>query len=317
MSHRLIFISLSFAALGVIAGAWRLHATNWQPPVPAPTTVSTTPIPRSTRSTTQADDSPPKVSQSKAIKPRDARRAAADYRQLVELLLPLASSGSGSAQYELADVLRYCDEEWHAHLYAGTGALRTPEQMRRLYASLPENTQALLQNANRRCHSFSENPDVLKTYSDWLEQAAKAGYPPAVFMKADLAMRSHLMDGDAAAIEQARQQAVNASTSADPDVLFGMTEFVSGTDKTQQQVGQLISAWWLLACQSGYDCGADSQAAQAICTVDPQCANKPTLVEYIQHINGARFGEVEQLAARIKEAIDSHDTEAINKYLGR
>ena len=134
-------------------------------------------------------------------------------------------------------------------------------------------------------------------------------------MNADLTLKTLVINGDSAAIEQVRKQAITSAMSSDPDVLFGMADFVAGTDKTPEQTGQLISAWWLLGCQSGYDCSANSDAIKGICTVDPQCANKPTIMEELQRLNGAKFGEVEQLAEQIRTAIDSGDPLAIRKYL--
>jgi hypothetical protein len=228
----------------------------------------------------------------------------------------MANSGSAAAQYELASALHYCDENWYARFVSrSTGALRPPAEMHDLYSKLSENTQSRLDEAYQRCHSFSAELDLLKTSSDWLDRAAKAGYPPATFMKADLMLQAHLKDGDASAIQQARQSAISASTSGDPAILFGMADFVDGSEKSQEQAAQLISAWWLLGCESGYDCSPDSEAVRGICIVDPQCANKPTVIEELQRTNGANFGKVQQLAEQIKAAIDSRDPEAIKKYL--
>jgi TPR repeat protein len=252
-----------------------------------------------------------------AVNPREARRMATDYRQLVNLLLPLAKNGSASAQYEIASALHYCDESWRAHAVSRTGGvMKTPAELSQLYARLPANTQSLLTEADQRCGSFSGDPDILSSAAGWLEQAAKANYPPAVFMTADLTMKKHLLEnGNIAEIQQARQEAIIASTSADPEVLFGMANFVDVAGKTRDQMGQLLSAWWLLACNSGYDCGPDSDAIKGVCTVDPQCADKPSFVENLERTNGSNFGEVQQIAERIRAAIISHDPEEIRKYL--
>lgn len=295
--------------------AWGLHASRVQPPALA-TTVVRAPIAVRSAEHPSTNNGTIKVQPKELIvNPHEARKRATDYRQLVKLLLPLAKAGSASAQYELASALRYCDESWHAHFFASNGVLRTPEQMQVLYSKLPENTQSLLNDADQRCHSFSEDLPLLKTSDDWLDQAVAAGYPPATFVKADVMMKSHLMDGDTASIEQARQQAIVASTSADPEVLFGMADFVDNTNRDRAAVQQLISAWYLLACQSGYDCSAESEAIKSTCTVDPQCADKPTVVEQLQRTNGAHFGDVEQLAEQIRAAINTHDPEAIKRYL--
>jgi hypothetical protein len=315
MSRKLNFAGLAgLVALVTIAGIWRLHASRAQPPGVATKTVllSAAPSPASPAANADRQASRP-IS---AVDPREARKKATDYRQLVKVLLPLAQSGSAAAQYELASALHYCDDNWRAHFFSrSTGAERTLEEMRQLYMKLPENTQDLLKEAYQRCHSFEGDLSQLKTSNDWLDQAAKAGYPPAIFMKADLMLQTHLIDGDSAALQQARQQAIIESASADPAVLFGMADFVDGAGKSREQAGQLISAWWLLACESGYDCSAESAAIKGICTVDPQCADKPTLVEEIQRANGASFGQVQLLTEQIRAAVNSHNPDEIRKYL--
>jgi hypothetical protein len=315
MARKSILVGLGIAFLGIVSGAWRLHATRVQSPPPTPLIGQ---VPAATSSILRGSSTLSMASQPVTpIDPRAERNKAKDYRQLVELLLPLAKAGSPAAQYELASTLHYCVVSWHQHFFSpSTGTARTPEEMRDLDAKLPENTRRQLNDAYQRCHSFSDNLSILNSASDWLDEAVNAGYPPATFMKADLTLKTLVMKGDsAAAIEQIRQQAISATMSADPDVLFGMADFVDGADKTREQTGQLISAWWLLGCRSGYDCSADSDAIEGICTVDPQCADRPTIVEQLQRVNGAKFGEVQQLAEQIKAAIDSGDPLAIKKYL--
>jgi hypothetical protein len=315
MSHKLTFLGLGLVALATAIGIWRLHARSVQSPAVGTEIVLGTaaPLPVPQTANTDRHFSQP-VS---AIDPREARRKATDYRQLVNLLMPLAKNGSVTAQYEIASALHYCDEYWRAHVVSRTsGAIKTPEELRQLYARLPPNTQSLLSDADQRCRSFSDDLSILSTSGEWLDQSVKGDYPPATFMKADLTMKTLLLkDGNAAAIQQARQEALIASTSADPEVLFGMADFVDVSGKSRDQMGQLVAAWWLLACESGYDCGSESDAIKGICTVDPQCANKPTVVEEIERTNGAHFGEVQQLAEQIRAAVNSRDPEEIKKYL--
>jgi hypothetical protein len=315
MLRKSIVLGLGITLLAIAAGTWRLHATRVQPPLTSKIGQVPSVFPPST---VRGDSARTIVGQPvMPIDPRTERNKARDYRELVKLLLPLAKAGSPTAQYELASALHHCDESWHQHFFSrSTGAERTPEEMRQLNSKLSENTRRQLDDAYQRCHSFSDNLSLLNGASDWLDEAVKAGYPPATFMKADLTLKTLVMKGgSAAAIEQVRQQAISATMSADPDVLFGMADFVDGADKTREQTGQLISAWWLLGCQSGYDCSADSDAIEGVCTVDPQCADRPTIVEQLQRVNGAKFEEVQQLAEQIKAAIESGDPLAVKKYL--
>jgi TPR repeat protein len=307
---------LSLICLAVSAGVWRMYAFRTHPPRAATTLVSAPgqpPLDAAQRTVISNRSLQPRL----AIDPSAARRKATDYLQLVKLLLPTAKEGSPAAQYEVAKALKYCDQNWHASSFFSpkTGVPRTSDEMQQLFTKLPENTQSLLKVADRRCRSFLEDLPLLKTANDWLDQAAKAGYAPATFMKADMAMKSHLMDGDTAAIQRAREQAIIASASGDPEVLAGMVDFVESGNRNPQQVGQLISAWWLLACNSGYDCSANSEVAKGFCTVDAQCANKVSLLEDLERVNGAKFGEVQLLSEQIGAAIGSRDPELIRKYL--
>ena len=309
MSRKLTFIGLGLVGLATVIGTWRLHAYRVQPSNVVARSVSVSAMPQ------RLPDADRRVQPALTVDSREAQRKEKDYRQLVNRLLPMANAGSAEAQFEVASALHYCEKNSHLLISQSTGAPRTPEEIHALYIKLPENTQSLVEKAYQRCRSFAGDLNSLKASSEWLDRAAKAGYPPATFMKADLMMQSHLMDGDSAALQQARQLAITASTSADPAILFGMADFVDGASKPREQAGQLIAAWWLLGCESGYDCSAESDAIQGICTVDPQCADKPTVVEEIQRTTGANFAEVQQLAEQIRAAVDSHDPEEIKKYL--
>ena len=228
----------------------------------------------------------------------------------------VANAGSAAAQYEIARALHYCDESWRTHFTsASTGAIKTPEEIHRLYEKLPANIQKLLNDANQRCQSFSDNLSLLKGSGDWLDKAAKMGYSPAIFMQADLMLKSNLITGDAAHIQQARQMALSAVTSADPEVLFGMGDFVDGTDKSFAQSTQLVAAWLLLGCERGNDCSAESDWIRANCTIEPQCDDNPTVIAELEREYGAKFPELQHLAEQIAAAVDSRDVEAIKKYL--
>jgi len=249
------------------------------------------------------------------LDPRAERKRAKDYRTLVNVLLPLAKAGSASAQYEIASALHYCEQNLYAHFISrATRAPKTNEEIRRNYEKLDDVAQQQFSESYEDCHALLNDLDSLKSSTDWLDRAAEAGYPPAIFAQADLKLQTSVIKGDSAGIDQARQSAIFASTSADPEVLFGMATFVTGAGKTQTQAAQLMSAWWLVGCERGYDCSAQSEWIQSNC-IDPQCANKPTVVEELQRMNGAAFGEVQQLADQINAAIDSRDREEIKKYL--
>ena len=306
-------VGIGLAACTAVAVMWRLHGIDDNSHRIA--AKSTLPSIASSPAAHTFNADPQTAHAEPIIDPREARKKSNNYRQLVNQLLPLANSGSLAAQFEIADALNYCSKNSHLLVSRTTGVARRPEELHELLAKLPENTQSLMEAAYRRCRSFTDDPSLLETSSAWLDRAAKAGYSPAIFMQAQQMMQAHLGDENSAALQEARQQAVIASISGDPGVVFGMADFVYADGKPREQVGKLVSAWWLLGCESGYDCSPESDAIKGICTVDAQCADKPSVVEEIQRTNGANFGEVEQLATQIKAALDSHDAEQIKKYL--
>jgi TPR repeat protein len=250
------------------------------------------------------------------IDPLAERKKSKDYHQLVELLLPLAKKGSAPAQYEIASVLHYCDVNVHAHFVSHTGgAIKTQNDMRATLEKLDDNARKQYTESYQRCSGFLGDQSALNDSTRWLEEAAQAGYAPAKFMQADLMLQASLVARNSDQIDQARKLAIDAaSSSADPDIVFGMADFVTGAGKTQDQTTRLMSAWWLAGCERGTDCSPQSEWILANC-LDAQCANQPTVVEELQRMNGANFGEVEQLAEGISNALNSHDPEALKKYL--
>src|SRR5262249_51171475 len=122
-----------------------------------------------------------------ALDLRAERRTAKDYKQLMDLLLPLAQSGSAAAQYELANALHYCDVTVHAHFISrSTGAVKSPEEIQQFVAKLDSGSRELVNTSYQRCQGFLKDLNSLSTTNYWLDQAATAGYAPAVFMQADL-----------------------------------------------------------------------------------------------------------------------------------
>jgi hypothetical protein len=250
-----------------------------------------------------------------AFDPRAARKQATNYKEFVDQLLPRARAGSVQAQYELANALYYCEEIMQgSYVDSSTGRIKSLEQVQRANEKFPEMIQRQVGLEYERCHGFFDSPGELNNSKYWLDEAANAGSPAAKFMQAELAHRMGLLNGTVQDTKIA-QQAIDASLSGDPDVLFGMAAFVDGSQKTPQQAADLISAWWVLGCEKGFDCSSTSEWIKANCLYDPQCANQPSVLEELQRIHGARFGEIQYLADQIGEAVASHSPDAVSKFL--
>jgi hypothetical protein len=66
-------------------------------------------------------------------------------------------------------------------------------------------------------------------------------------------------------------------------------------------------AWWLLACNRGYDCSENAPWFGAICASDPHCqTGQTTAVEYIhQTAQDLRYTNLEQRAEELDAKLDA------------
>jgi hypothetical protein len=114
----------------------------------------------------------------------------------------------------------------------------------------------------------------------------------------------------------ARDLALAAALSGDPDSIFEMMNWVDGTKHSTEDYGALAGAWGLLACQRGYDdCGPTSQWLRSVCSWDVQCADDNSAIDSLRRQFGNSFDDVQNLANAIGRAIDTKDKAAIESYL--
>ena len=114
----------------------------------------------------------------------------------------------------------------------------------------------------------------------------------------------------------ARDLALKAVLSGDPDSIFEMMNWVDGTKHSTEDYGDLVGAWGLLACQRGYDdCGSTSQWLRSVCSWDAQCADDNSVIDSLKRQFGNRFNDIQTLATTIGLAIDKKDQAAIESYL--
>ncbi len=166
--------------------------------------------------------------------------------------------------------------------------------------------------------------DATTAWTSWLDKASTAGYPPAQSLKADVSRRAELM-GDAAnaaagdlvppTAGPARDLALAAVLSGDPDSIFEMMNFVDGTKHSTEDYGILAAAWGLLACQRGYDdCGPSSEWLRSVCSWDVQCADDNSVTDSLKRQFGDRFDDVQNIANSIGLAIDQKDQKAVESF---
>jgi hypothetical protein len=264
---------------------------------------------------------------------RQRFRGAKDYAQLVKEIGPAAADGNAEAQYVTAEALRWCAQELKVRFIRPNGQVRTLDQVQARRAMQPAGlSQEELTTIYTRCQGFLENPQLLKntgSWEQWLDKAVSVNYPAAMAEKARL-LEGEIMlasvsqlprdqqphDQSAAVTEdEVRDLALRAVRSGDPDAIFDMSEWVRAGDRTTEEDATLISAWQMLACQKGYDCGPNSDFMKFRCDWDPQCSDRDSYVEYFQRHLGTEYDDALGLAKTIEQAIAANDVRAIRSLL--
>jgi hypothetical protein len=254
-------------------------------------------------------------------------RESNNYAELVREFAPLANAGDPSAEYFTARALKYCNDNIR-HFRNQNGLVRTRNDVEVRGAKYPVGLQQEILEAYERCHGFladSSQPDPLSAWESWLDKASAAGYPPAQSLKADISRQADLMHDSANAsggdivpptYGPARDLALRAVLSGNPDSILEMANWVDGTKHSTEEYGNLSGAWQLLACERGYDdCGPKSEWLRFVCDWDPQCANDSSVTDLLRRQFGTRFDDVQNLANSIGLAIDQKNQQAIESYL--
>jgi hypothetical protein len=273
---------------------------------------------------------PPLSAPQAKVNLRGQFRESRNYAEFVRGLAGAAAAGDPTAQYLTARALKYCNDI--ANLYRNfrrpDGSLRTRNEVEIWVAKYPVGFQQDILDAYDRCLEFladSKPTDATTAWAGWLDKASTAGYPPAQSLKADVLRQADLMHDAANAsagdvvpptVGPARDLALAAVLSGDPDSIFEMMNWVDGTKRSTEDYGVLTGAWGLLACQRGYDdCGPTSQWLRSICTWDVQCADDNSVIDSLRRQFGSRFDDIQNMANAIGLALDQKDQKALDAYL--
>jgi len=259
---------------------------------------------------------------------RDRFREAKDYARFVAEIAPLASTGNPEAEYLMAKSLKWCAQISRLYFVKPNSEVRTLEEVQAIAAARPVGlSQEEIVMIYTRCRGFLEDPEMLKTsltWNQWLDKAVDAGYPAAIAQQALLSESQLLLESHSSlshpdrgpdAEAQARDLALSAVQSGDPDAIFSMSDWVRTGTRTEEETATLISAWKILACQKGYDCGPGSDWMLSACSWNPQCANGRTYTDVLQRQLGSQYDEAVRLANSISQAIVSKDVQALRSYL--
>lgn len=258
---------------------------------------------------------------------RERFRRSKDYAEFVKSISAAAGAGERDAEYFTAEALKYCDENLNRFFRTPGGTTRSLNDAQQKWASRPAGYQQEIVVTYDRCHAFLEEPelqDATSAWKSWLKRSADAEYPPAEAEQADLMRITALVsgggtgatsDGGPTAYEQAKSLALMAVQSGDPDTFIKMANWVDGKSHAPEEYENLVSAWQLLACQRGLDCGPTSEWLRSMCNWDPQCAEGQTVSDYLQRRLGSRFDDVQRLATDIARAVDAKDVAGIQSHL--
>jgi hypothetical protein len=263
-----------------------------------------------------------------APKIRQRFQASKDYARFVAEIAPLAESGDPEAEYMTARALRWCAQTTKLYFIKPSGESRTLEDVQARWAGKPVGISAdQLGLIYSRCRGFLESPEsfgLTDTWKLWLDKAVAAKYPAALAQDAAITQSqlqidpadSHPQEESAASAEnRAKELALNAAASGDPDAIFLMSDWVRQNGHTEGEVTTLASAWKILACQKGYDCGPDSDWMISACSWDPQCANGLTYTDYLQRQLGSQYDDAVRLAKSIDDAITKKDNQSLRSFL--
>lgn len=270
----------------------------------------------------------PLVPSARAFDLRTQFRKSQNYAALVREFSALATAGDPTAEYLTARALKYCSDTIRLHFRNPEGLARTRNEVEVRVGKYPNGLQQEILEAYDRCHEFladSSQSDSMSVWASWLDKSSAAGYPPAESLKADLSREADLMHDAASAsggdivpptYGPARNLALRAVLSGNPDSIFEMMNWVDGTKHSMDESADLLGAWQLLACQRGYDdCGPTSEWLRSTCNWDPQCADDSSVTDSLKRRFGSRFDDVQNLANSIGLAIDQKNQQAVESYL--
>lgn len=256
---------------------------------------------------------------------RGLLRIADDYRQFVGSLRTKADGGDAEAQYYSAAALRYCRDNLRRFFLKPQGGMRTLDEAQSRWARRPEGYRNKIADAHHRCRGYLEDFAEADAWSDWLDKAVAAQYPKAQSMKAEDLRSEHLAaersetssvhDGQQDTEEYARELAIESLRTGEPEPIFAMSSWVDRGKHSAEEYSVLASAWQLLACQRGFDCGPNSEWLRTACNYDVQCAQGATVEDYLQRQMGAQFDEARKAASEIGRVVDTHSWDALKDYL--
>jgi TPR repeat protein len=235
-----------------------------------------------------------------------------NYSQYVNSILAAAKNGDPDAQYYLSKALRYCDGGYRNYLQRSGRRLTLDEGLQ--FAVKTHRPFDLVQTVYDRCHELMEQgPSEIGTAQDWLDKATRSGQPAAQGMTAVLLLNQEALRSIGApnpepsmGVDADPRELLRAAVqSRDPEVLWnvGLAQRAINQSSEEKVTNQL--AWWIVACQRGFDCGANADWFRLACHYDSNCAPGETGLDYLQR-NASQISPVAQeRAVEINAKLDA------------
>jgi hypothetical protein len=218
-----------------------------------------------------------------------------------------AVAGDDAAQYWLARVLERCGPIYDA-VFEADGAQSDKPPLRLDEAVAAEEANPSLgadeiREIHLQCAQL-RGVDRARygNASDWLNRAARSGYPLAqVRRAAELALGS----GGAPNRADARELVRAAVKSGDPEVLrqTGAVAQLLAEGESARERHEWV--WEVAACQRGANCGPTAEWVRSLCALDRKCQPYEAAVDVIRRRVGAQLPEIEEEARQLNARIDA------------
>ncbi len=326
-----VVVGLAAAAVAGVFGWWR--PVHREAPLTSPALAASSPGSWSNQarvahiavpvSTAQPGAGTPKLGNATPRSYKESFAAAGNYWEYAHKILPAAKAGDADAQFYLARVIERCNEDNSMYFQHKGVTLGVDEALQ--YAVKRNLPVERVQTIYERCHEFqNQDPTELGDATDWLAKATESGQPLAqtttatkIFMHdrwAKFAAAGGVLDPapSIGAGMDPRDLLRAAVESKDPEVLFDigtlqgtLTQATAMDEKTTRY------AWWLVACQRGFDCSSKAEWVINSCSNAPMCASATSPNDLVRTFSGDDWPDVQQRALEINDKLDAGQWDAL------
>jgi hypothetical protein len=256
--------------------------------------------------------SPQRVTRAVSMNYKKAFQSATDYWAFAQAILPGAKAGNAGAQYYLSRAMEQCDEDNRMYFQHKGQKLSLDEGLQ--FAVKRRLSIEIAQSVFDKCHGFQAGDlTELGSAPDWLAKATDAGQPLAEATTARKILTQDMLKNFAKAggvPDQSttvtvgngadpRQLLRAAVKSGDPEVLFAIGDVQGLLYPADSDTNTTRFAWWLLACQRGFDCSGGADWVRNTCAGDPQCASASSPSDLVRSLAGDKWPAVQQRAQEI------------------